>query len=461
MDLMEEGNMSCGVKNCSTPVFQENCPNQEVETLAGFIELVCVTVIIISLIIFGLLGNTLTLLVVWLRPNMRSSAHLYLSSMAVSDLLILLLLPLDLIEFWTSWKLGVFICKLSTFLIECCTFCTILHITFLSLERYLVVCWPITSKTLVTRRRTRALIGCLWLGAAVSAAPYLVMMEVKIENEVDDMKREVEKEGCRVSQSSYSSGLVLAMIIIYYLYVLVPLCILGLVYALIERTLRLRPQRSRKDKSHRHTIKMLGVIFLAFVLCWLPYIVGLTMIYDSQRTGAESRGTNTDTNTHSDMNTPPESTGNMASVTEPVSLSDWDLKTQAHTKRDDALWENTNNEIDTHSDADAHLVDKQPETLTDPGVGTRTEIDTHSEIHNTTHNKQNPAFCIKSQKATKYFYLVAWILSRLSAAINPLVYNLMSARYRHAVCSLVQTHCLTMSHRMSTTLSSGHFKTAL
>ncbi|CAB1430598.1 unnamed protein product [Pleuronectes platessa] len=71
------------------------------------------------------------------------------------------------------------------------------------------------------------------------------------------------------------------MIILYYLYVLVPLCILGLVYILIGRTLRLRPQRSRKDKSHRHTVKMLGVIFLAFVLCWLPYIVGLTMTYVS------------------------------------------------------------------------------------------------------------------------------------------------------------------------------------
>ena len=153
---------------------------------------------------------------------------------------------LCLFQVGTEWKLGVFICKLYVFLSECCTFCTILHITFLSLERYLVVCWPITSKTLVTRRRTRALIGCLWLGAALSAAPFLVMMEV------DDMGE------CRVSQSSFSSGHVLAMIILYYLYVLVPLCILGLVYILIGRTLRLRPQSSRKDKSQQHAVKMLG-----------------------------------------------------------------------------------------------------------------------------------------------------------------------------------------------------------
>ncbi|XP_047198341.1 growth hormone secretagogue receptor type 1-like [Hippoglossus stenolepis] len=260
--------------------------------MTGLILLVCVTLIVVPLIIFGLLGNTLTLLVVWLRPNMRSSAYLYLSSMAVSDLLFLLLLALDLYKLWTGWKLGVCVCKLTMFLSKCCTFCTILHITFLSLERYLVVCWPITSKTLVTRRRTRVLIGCLWLGAAVSAAPFLVMMEVDHED------KEVENEVCRESESSLSSGLMLAMIILYNLYVLVTLCILGLVYILIGRTLRLRPQSSRKDKSHGHTVKMLaftvylteegGVIFLAFVLCWLPYIVRLTTSYGSQRSGPNS-----------------------------------------------------------------------------------------------------------------------------------------------------------------------------
>ena len=160
---------------------------------------------------------------------------------------------LCLFQVWTGRNLGVVLCKLNVFLSEGCTFCTILHITFLSLERYLVVCWPITSKTLVTRRRTRALIGCLWLGAAASAAPFLVMMdEVKIE---DHMGREVNNTKCSISESS---GLVLAMIILYYLYVLVPLCILGLVYILIGRTLRLRPQRSRKDKSNQHTVRMLG-----------------------------------------------------------------------------------------------------------------------------------------------------------------------------------------------------------
>lgn len=57
---------------------------------------VLTSVVYILLMIFGLLGNMLTILVVWLRPYMRSSTYLYLSSMAVSDMLILLLLPLEL-----------------------------------------------------------------------------------------------------------------------------------------------------------------------------------------------------------------------------------------------------------------------------------------------------------------------------------------------------------------------------
>nr|XP_023007928.2 alpha-2B adrenergic receptor-like [Maylandia zebra] len=414
MDLMDvDGGRSCGEKNCGlTSGFPEDCSNQEChweEPMFGLIELVCVTVIYIPLMLFGLLGNILTILVVWLRPHMRTSTYLYLSSMAVSDLLILLLLPLDLYKLWRPrpWPLGDLACKLTMFLSECCTFCTILHITFLSLERYLAVCWPITAKTVVTRRRTRAIIGCLWLSAAVSAAPVLVMVGVedvgredlgliqwkedggwtgregdqggfmmgggekesrhmdggpegikwgeketksweeragelkwigeKVETETAEVDNrppedkdgkmglegeqqnkkedegggldgssnegrggETDKRECRCTHFAISSGLLSAMMILSNLYFLVPLCILGVVYSLIGRTLWLRPKSSRRDQSHRNTVKMLGVIVLAFVLCWLPFHVGRTIFSLSLGTGTERQETYLDTNSQSD-----------------------------------------------------------------------------------------------------------------------------------------------------------------
>ncbi|XP_037113252.1 growth hormone secretagogue receptor type 1-like [Syngnathus acus] len=392
MDLMmlEDMGSGCEDDNCGLASgFLEDCPNQDCDwnqPVFGFTALVCVTIIYIPVLLLGLLGNVLTILVVWLRPHVRSSTYLYLSSMAVSDLMILLLLPLDLYKLWRPrpWLFGDLACKMTMFLSECCTFCTILHITFLSLERYVAVCWPIIAKTLVTRRRTKALIGCLWLGAAVSAAPVLVMVGVEevgqedlrvrgwkengrwmgedgqpvgfamdgdeekhhsFEGELDDLKwgeearqlklfkeeesgvevrdeqnkthrREIinkiqedvkevygdqqnkrkadegggggweanaahrtwiDRRECRCTQYAISSGLLSAMMILSNLYFLVPVCILGLVYGMIGRTLWLRPQSSRRDQSHRHTVKMLGVIVMAFVLCWLPFHVDRTI----------------------------------------------------------------------------------------------------------------------------------------------------------------------------------------
>ncbi|XP_061567220.1 growth hormone secretagogue receptor type 1-like [Cololabis saira] len=411
MDVSDPGDVSvsCAGSNCSLPSgFPDDCSTQDCsweKPIFGLIELACVTVIYIPLMLFGLLGNILTILVVWLRPHMRSSTYLYLSSMAVSDLLILLLLPLDLYKLWRPrpWPLGDLACKVTMFLSECCTFCTILHITFLSLERYLAVCWPITAKTVVTRRRTRTIIGCLWLSAAVSAAPVLVMVGVeevgaeelgllweveqgglpvsrderggthmalvdggsdaikfdgekeikgwgtgveelkwfegehklggekgreqgakggvkdekpaaeesseekgKTEFEGDQQNKKKEDEGggkeesmdasywqqidrreCRCTDFAISSGLLSAMMILSNMYFLVPLGILGLVYSLIGRTLWLRPKSSRRDQSHRNTVKMLGVIVLAFVLCWMPFHVGRTIFSLSLGTGAD------------------------------------------------------------------------------------------------------------------------------------------------------------------------------
>lgn len=71
-------------------------------------------------------------------------------------------------------------------------------------------------------------------------------------------REEIDKRECRCSDYAATSGLLSAMTILSNMYFLIPLCILGLVYSLIGRTLWLRPQSSRKDQSHRYTVKMLG-----------------------------------------------------------------------------------------------------------------------------------------------------------------------------------------------------------
>ncbi|XP_034568176.1 uncharacterized protein LOC117832955 [Notolabrus celidotus] len=670
MDFIELGDMGSGCEdeNCGLSSGSlEDCPNQECqweEPDFGLVELVCVTVIYIPLMLLGLLGNILTILVVWLRPHMRSSTYLYLSSMAVSDLLILLLLPLDLYKLWRPrpWPFGDLACKLTMFMSECCTFCTILHITFLSIERYLAVCWPITAKTLVTRRRTRALIGCLWLGAAISAAPVLVMVgveEVRAEEPVlggwredrgwtgregeqgrfvtngrergsgellsmeggvegrkwgesigelkwvgetgernvrtglkeerkqgDEGKtrdegggKEEEVEGkqqnnlgkedkgggeesvdggwgfpdtreCRCTDYAVSSGLLSAMMILSNLYFLVPFCILGLVYSLIGRTLWLRPESSRRDQSHRHTVKMLGVIVLAFVLCWLPFHVGRTIFSLSQATSTEGEEAYNFSKAHSEISNPSESTDthwadavnemhtNTVVQHEDVSR---DLHLNAHVithagqkhrntsmgihHLDPSIKTGTHTTAQNKTHSNTTLVDRQLGTFADNSDineniynSTSTDNDTQRIIpshasfptstqhhrsssldeHTLTNSSYRMQICMGSHTPptsgtsspypvtpthpysntpfnitythpdtyyflyylSQYFNLVSSVLFYLSAAVNPLLYNLMSARYRHAVHSLIHAHSHTQSHRRRT-LTGQHSTTTL
>ncbi|KAK7940196.1 hypothetical protein WMY93_003522 [Mugilogobius chulae] len=472
MDAVDRGS-GCEDTHCAPDLLEDCADCYQDQPMFGLIELVCVTIIYIPLMLLGLLGNILTILVVWLRPHMRTSTYLYLSSMAVSDLLILLLLPLDLYKLWRPrpWPLGDLVCKLTMFLSECCTFCTILHITF-----YL---WR--AKTLVTRQRTRVLIGCLWLGAALSAAPVLVMVGVeevqgedggfgawredvlwtdvetakaefliadhvngqfplnkefheitldrkdqtvwnnsfkihdgevtdieKLEEKQNKMKedegggsgaallKDMDNSECRCTQYAVSSGLLSAMMILSNLYFLVPFCILGLVYSLIGRTLWLRPQSNRKDQSNKNTVKMLGVIVLAFVLCWLPFHVGRTIFSLSLGTAA------TDSN-----------------------------------GEEGAEW----NPAGDMSDISIHTVET-PVLTTTPSSSL--------PQYNSTYMMYPDTHLYFLYYLSQYFNLVSSVLFYLSAAINPLLYNLMSGRYRLAVRSLIQPESPSQIHRTRT-----------
>ncbi len=65
----------------------------------------------------GVTGNLMTILVVDQVKDMRTTTNLYLSSMAFSDLLIFLCMPLDLYRIWRyrPWNFGNVLCKLFQF----------------------------------------------------------------------------------------------------------------------------------------------------------------------------------------------------------------------------------------------------------------------------------------------------------------------------------------------------------
>ncbi|XP_036599804.1 motilin receptor [Trichosurus vulpecula] len=287
--------------------------------------LVPVTAVCLGLFAVGVSGNVVTVLLIRRYRDMRTTTNLYLGSMAVSDLLILLGLPFDLYRLWRSrpWVFGQLLCRLSLYLSEGCTYASLLHITALSVERYLAICYPLRARVLITRRRVRALIAALWAVALLSAGPFFFLVGVEQDPAPDGSKWALAANGswpaaplslpsettqlsarsspgtpsqyapsgsaaaaaaamfsreCRPSREHL--GILRVMLWVTTAYFFVPMFCLSVLYGLIGRALwrsgaPLRgPAATGREKDHRQTVRVLVVVVLAFIVCWLPFHVG-------------------------------------------------------------------------------------------------------------------------------------------------------------------------------------------
>lgn len=240
--------------------------------------LVPVTIICILLFLLGVVGNLTIILIFKKYKDMQTTINMYLSSMALSDSLILLGLPSDLYRIWKyrPYIFGDFLCKFLIYLSETCTYCTILHVTTLSIERYLAICFPLKAKATITKSRVKAVILLIWVGSSATAVPILFLFGVEHRN--GSLPEDTNE--CKCIEQAVRSGLLETMTWLSTLYFFLPVFCLVLLYGLICRKLwraarKLEGhQAAMREKYHQQTVKMLAVVVLAFVVCWLPLHVG-------------------------------------------------------------------------------------------------------------------------------------------------------------------------------------------
>uniref|UniRef100_A0A3P8RWG0 Neurotensin receptor 1 n=1 Tax=Amphiprion percula TaxID=161767 RepID=A0A3P8RWG0_AMPPE len=141
------------------------------------------TVIYVALFAVGSLGNSITLYTLLTKKtlqNLQSTVHYHLASLAVSDLLILVLsMPIELYNFiWFHypWVFGDAVCRGYYFLRDSCSYATALNIASLSVERYMAICHPFKAKSIMSRSRTKKLISAMWITSFALATPMLFIM---------------------------------------------------------------------------------------------------------------------------------------------------------------------------------------------------------------------------------------------------------------------------------------------
>nr|XP_057906845.1 neurotensin receptor type 1 [Doryrhamphus excisus] len=250
---------------------------------------VAVTVIYALVFAVGSTGNAVTLCTLLRKKslqNLQSTVHYHLSSLAASDLLILVLsMPIELYNFiWVHhpWVFGDAVCRGYYFLRDSCSYATAFNIASLSAERYMAICHPFKAKSIMSRSRTKKLIGGVWLASFALAAPMLFIMGQEARRGENICTATVAPVTVKaVLQINALLSFILPMVAISTLNRVIAnqllrmfreaeqdnrICIVGRNPTMLH--VSTEPSRAQ---SLRHGVLVLRAVVIAFVVCWLPY----------------------------------------------------------------------------------------------------------------------------------------------------------------------------------------------
>ncbi|XP_042354231.1 neuromedin-U receptor 1-like isoform X2 [Plectropomus leopardus] len=251
---------------------------------------VCVTYLIIFMV--GIVGNSLTCTVILRHRVMQTPTNYYLLSLAVSDLLVLLLgMPLELYELWQNYPFlfGEGGCYFKTFLFETVCFASILNVTALSVERYVAVVHPLKVKHMTTRAHVKRVIVMLWLLSMLCAVPNTSLHGIVVLDPW--FGRQFPRSTiCHVIKPTWMYNLIILISTVAFF--LLPMLIISILYLLIGLRLRRermitvvdtrcsfgpeslsRSQEKKLSKRNLQVTKMLCVLVVVFGLCWAPFHV--------------------------------------------------------------------------------------------------------------------------------------------------------------------------------------------
>ncbi|XP_049918821.1 B2 bradykinin receptor-like [Epinephelus moara] len=219
--------------------------------------------------LLGVIGNSFVLCVFYLQKRRSSVADIYLSNLAAADLLMVSCLP-----FWVAtiinkfnWRFGEPMCQLTGIIIGMNYYCSVLFLTLVSVDRYLVLTRPLTQGR--ERRAFWAHVICIgiWITGVMLSFPAILFRSVQFIPHLDTEACYLDypHEGWRLRYN------MTANIVCF----LIPVPIVSFCTYHITKVLR-QSQKMRKGSRgsvERKAACLVLVVLAVFILCWLPYQV--------------------------------------------------------------------------------------------------------------------------------------------------------------------------------------------
>ncbi|XP_015200024.1 neuropeptide Y receptor type 2 [Lepisosteus oculatus] len=268
--LYESGVDSTKCCTTSTTSFNEQVPLD----LEDSTKLIGVQVILIlaysTIILLGVIGNSLVIYVVYKFKTMRTVTNFFISNLAVADLLVnTLCLPFTLIyTLLGEWKFGQILCFLLPYAQGLAVHVSTVTLNVIALDRHRCIVYHLETR--MSKEMAFVVIGVTWIISAILASPLAIFREYGTFHFSPDESIQVCTEKW---PGSHRDGTVYSISMLLLQYVL-PLSIILFAYIRIWSKLKNHVSPGGgNDRHHRRrkTTKMLVAVVVVFAVSWLPF----------------------------------------------------------------------------------------------------------------------------------------------------------------------------------------------
>ncbi|KAM8965698.1 lysophosphatidic acid receptor 4 [Sarcophilus harrisii] len=215
--------------------------------------------------ILGLITNCASLFVFCCRMKMRSETAIFITNLALSDLLFVFTLPFKIFyNFNRHWPFGDTLCKISGTAFLTNIYGSMLFLTCISVDRFLAIVYPFRSRTIRTRRNSAIVCAGVWILVLSGGISASLFSTTNVSNSTTTCFEGFSKRIWK----TYLSKITIFIEVVGFI---IPLLLNLTCSSLVLRTLRKPATLSQIGTNKEKVLKMIIVHVAIFIVCFVPY----------------------------------------------------------------------------------------------------------------------------------------------------------------------------------------------